>query len=317
MIREFINRIEVAGSYRAFRWSLGSMLKRDRRTLDNFLNYASERIHSELPASTTGSCVEHLCVAPLTEAQMGRLISDWLRDSGSWHASDQIKKLLESGTGGHLHYSQEGEDIWLDRYFAGNHSGFYVDVGAHHPFRFSNTFLLNQKGWRGINIDPVSDSIMAFREFRPQDINLEIAIGRETGRSEFWQFSDSALSTLDPLLARTYISDGHDLRQKKQVPVQALCDVLDQWLPTDTSIDLMSIDAEGRDLDVLKSNNWHRYCPQILVVESMRASSEPSASRMLDEFLYQLGFKLVARFYNSLIFQSMNWSPPPTVNRTA
>ncbi|MFT4801330.1 MAG: hypothetical protein ACI93N_001101, partial [Flavobacteriaceae bacterium] len=41
-----------------------------------------------------------------------------------------------------LSYSQEGEDILLNRIFNPqvNASGFYVDVGAHHPERFSNTF---------------------------------------------------------------------------------------------------------------------------------------------------------------------------------
>ena len=39
-------------------------------------------------------------------------------------------------------YSQEGEDMILRRIFEGHKNGFYIDVGAHHPRRFSNTFFL-------------------------------------------------------------------------------------------------------------------------------------------------------------------------------
>ncbi len=50
-------------------------------------------------------------------------------------------------------WSQEGEDLILYRFFDGKQNGFYVDVGAHHPFRFSNTYRFYRMGWHGINID--------------------------------------------------------------------------------------------------------------------------------------------------------------------
>jgi hypothetical protein len=55
-------------------------------------------------------------------------------------------------------YSQEGEDLIASRLFPNQSTGFYVDIGAHHPTRFSNTYLLYTKGWRGINIDPLPGS---------------------------------------------------------------------------------------------------------------------------------------------------------------
>lgn len=52
-----------------------------------------------------------------------------------------------------LSFSQEGEDMLLDRFFMNQKDGFYVDVGAHHPERFSNTNYYYLRGWRGINIE--------------------------------------------------------------------------------------------------------------------------------------------------------------------
>src|SRR3954469_4320493 len=76
-------------------------------------------------------------------------------------------------------FSQEGEDLLLARMFEHQSEGFYVDVGAHHPQRFSNTHLLHQRGWRGINIDATPGSMAAFRRARPHDVNLEIAIAAD------------------------------------------------------------------------------------------------------------------------------------------
>ena len=74
-------------------------------------------------------------------------------------------------------YSQEGEDLLLRRIFEHQKIGFYVDVGAHHPFRFSNTYLLYKRGWRGINIDAMPGSMRLFRKFRPRDTNIECGVG--------------------------------------------------------------------------------------------------------------------------------------------
>ena len=74
-------------------------------------------------------------------------------------------------------YSQEGEDLLLRRIFEHQKNGFYVDVGAHHPFRFSNTYLLYKCGWRGINIDAMPGSMRLFRRFRARDINIECGVG--------------------------------------------------------------------------------------------------------------------------------------------
>ena len=64
----------------------------------------------------------------------------------------------------------------LDRFLCQRPSGFYVDVGAHHPIRFSNTFRLYRKGWRGLNIDANPGSMKRFHHTRPRDINIEAAV---------------------------------------------------------------------------------------------------------------------------------------------
>src|SRR3954469_14517353 len=103
---------------------------------------------------------------------------------------------------GHVNYAQEGEDQLLLRLVDGRESGFYVDVGAHDPRRFSNTCVFYNKGWRGINIDPNPQVIRKFDCERPGDINLCCGISDSKGEMKYFEISDPALNTFDESLAR-------------------------------------------------------------------------------------------------------------------
>src|SRR5262249_8232028 len=73
-------------------------------------------------------------------------------------------------------YSQEGEDLILDRILDSKRTGFYIDVGCHHPFRFSNSYLFYRRGWQGICVDPLPEAKSSFRRYRPRDTFVETAV---------------------------------------------------------------------------------------------------------------------------------------------
>jgi len=79
--------------------------------------------------------------------------------------------------------------------FASKFDGFYVDVGVHHPMRFSNTFLFYKRGWSGANTDATPGSMKPFRKWRPRDINIEAAIGKERTTMNFFEFADPAMNS--------------------------------------------------------------------------------------------------------------------------
>ena len=97
-------------------------------------------------------------------------------------------------------YSQEGTDMILRRILGNVENGFYVDVGAHHPKRFSNTFYFYKKGLSGINIDAMPGSMKLFKKARPRDINIEAAVSNEKKELTFYVFNELALNTFDSKL---------------------------------------------------------------------------------------------------------------------
>ena len=51
------------------------------------------------------------------------------------------------------HYGEFAEDVLIDRILKSIKNGVYIDVGCYHPIELSNTALLYNKGWNGMNID--------------------------------------------------------------------------------------------------------------------------------------------------------------------
>jgi hypothetical protein len=145
---------------------------------------------------------------------------------------------------GYKQYSQYGEDKELLKLFKGVDSGFYVDVGAHHPSRYSNTHLLFKKGWSGLNIDADPLAIRLFKKARPNDINVETGIGKEKGVLSYYQFSDPAVNSFKEKEAQRWMNkDWITFLGVRSVPVTSLRDVLKTYA-AGKHIDVLTVDAE-------------------------------------------------------------------------
>lgn len=173
-----------------------------------------------------------------------------------------------------MSYSQEGEDILLSSMLVDVRQGFYVDVGAHHPKRFSNTYLFYRRGWSGINIDPTPNCMALFSKMRPRDLNLEIGIAREDVELQLFMFEEGALNTFDPSLAQERQERGWRFLGTRSVRTRPLGAVLHEHCRA--PIQLLNIDAEGLDLEVLQSNDWSAYRPALVCVEALQRDDDPT-----------------------------------------
>ena len=163
-------------------------------------------------------------------------------------------------------YSQLGEDLIIDRLLTYKKRGTYVDIGAYDPDRFSNTKRFYLKGWSGINIEPNVENFNQFVDKRSRDINLNIGIGNTNEKLTFYSFIPDTLSTFSKTEAKLYQKQGFRLLSKKKVPVCKLSDILQKYLEN-TKIDFMSIDTEGFEMEVLKSNDWKKFRPKYICIE--------------------------------------------------
>ena len=204
-----------------------------------------------------------------------------------------------------ISYSQEGEDLLLNRIFEGKEAGFYVDVGAHHPKRFSNTCFFYESGWRGINIEPNTHAIEVFAKQRKRDINLQVGVSQQHGELLYYEFNDSALNTFDKALANEReATTVYKIIGTQKIPVNRLDTLLERYLPVGTTIDFLTVDVEGLDLEVLKSNDWIKYRPHCVLAEALGFAmmTELSEEAPIITFMRDQGYRLFAKTYNSLCF---------------
>ncbi|KKT44004.1 MAG: SAM-dependent methyltransferase [Microgenomates group bacterium GW2011_GWC1_44_37] len=230
-------------------------------------------------------------------------------------------------------YAQSGEDLIACGELGGDRSqkrrggkGFYVDVGAYHPKLFSNTYLFYKKGWRGICVDPNPQMEELYRKARPRDVFVNMGVGgvkenknsrnqelktikgesqrtKEEGRvMEYFMFEDGAANTFSPEQAIINQKVGRKLLGKQMVPLVPLKKILDKYLPRGQKIDLLSVDVEGMDLEVLKSNDWKKYRPRLVICEDLEFDLREWKKSKVVECLDSLGYMLKAITPYSLIF---------------
>lgn len=171
-------------------------------------------------------------------------------------------------------FGQHGEDLILGRALGWRGPGFYVDVGAAHPTTLSVTRLFYERGWRGINIEPLPRMFKALECARPRDINLQMAAGDCAGELLFFEVvapgykwsGKAGLSTFDGEMAQGYRGRGYRVTEFP-VRVVPLDEILEAHAPA--TIDFLKVDVEGHESAVLAGLNLRRFRPRIILVEAV------------------------------------------------
>ena len=162
-------------------------------------------------------------------------------------------------------YGQTSEDALLAKLISSK-KGFYVDIGCGHPIKFSNTYLFYKRGWNGVCVDPIQLNTRLFKLLRRRDIVYNTLVGTMKNEIDFWEFEPYGLSTADPAIAESVlkIKDVRLIKLSKieVTPLSEMVPKIDSQFPT-----ILSIDVEGMDLEVLKSNNWNNFRPHIICIE--------------------------------------------------
>lgn len=201
--------------------------------------------------------------------------------------------------------SQLGEDIGLQHFFESyyrpDYKGIYVDVGAFHPFVYSNTSWMYEKGWHGINIDPSTESIRLFDVFRPDDKNICCAVGVEEGETDFYTYNGSARNTI--------CNDGdmekyESVKEVRKVPVRKLETILKEC--GITKIDVLDVDAEGMDEKIIMDFDFSKYTPTCVLVELLDKGIEGHLKSPLHKKMINSGYILIAFYMITAFYANIN-----------
>ena len=153
-------------------------------------------------------------------------------------------------------------------------------------FDLSNTYLLEKKyDWKGICVEPLPDYHARLIGVRPNSICINKAVFSESNL--FLDFNVADCSLLSGIV--NYIDRHADTIEKgKKIIVETitLYDLLKQN-NAPSFIDYLSLDTEGTEFEILKSNNYDEYNFGIIHLE--HNFIEPKRTQMKD-FLVSKGY---------------------------
>lgn len=164
-------------------------------------------------------------------------------------------------------YAQKFEDVTLWRALRDVETGFYVDVGAWDPDLDSVTRASSERGWRGINVEPLPSRHAVLQAHRPRDVNLLAALGAAPGTTELFDVKANGLSTLDPALAASAAEvHGYGI-MRRTVQVLTLAEVCEAYVAG--PVHFLKVDCEGAERAVLEGADFTRWRPWVLLVEAL------------------------------------------------
>lgn len=182
-------------------------------------------------------------------------------------------------------YAQDGEDLLLDHLIGDQKRGVYVDIGA--ADYYSNTQFFREKGWRGVNVEPHPESYKRICKNRPDDLNMQVGVAESAGIMPFYAVEEHRTrSTFNKVVADN-CGFPYKTINIATLPLHSILSATGVGV-----IDLMSIDTEGHDFQVLKSNNWSRWIPRFIIIEIQPPAGIPL--EQWEPFLLQKGYRFLA-----------------------
>lgn len=177
---------------------------------------------------------------------------------------------------------REEEDLVFS-YLKGIESGIFVEVGANDPEDGSQTLRLENAGWRGLLVEPLSEHAEDLRRLRKAHVE-EVACGPRDRHDTIMEFKVAGVAST---LADEFINYRVEEEEIRPVRVVTLDSLLEKHGLG--RIDFLSLDVEGYELEVLDGLSLDKYRPGFILIEDRVRDLKRH------DYLTAKGYKVVRR----------------------
>lgn len=210
-------------------------------------------------------------------------------------------------------YSQCGEDMIVDFAFAAMRiaTPTYLDIGAHHPTHFSNTYFFYSKGCRGVTVEPDPMLFTELQGVRPGDTHLNVGVGKAAMPTlPFYVMSTRTLSSFSKSEAERYQGTSlHKIEAVIDVPVLTVGEIFELHFPRQAP-DFVSVDVEGLDFEIIQSIDFAKNRPVAICVETLTFSEDRSETKLREiiDYVCERDYIHYADTYiNSIFIDRARW----------
>lgn len=194
-------------------------------------------------------------------------------------------------------FAKSGEDLQLKKLINNNEPGVYLDIGCWDPIKASNSYYFSVRKWKGICIDPNPELKQLYKKFRPNDIFINKGISSNSNYElKYYMLGNdfkSSMNTFDKdFLINNNLLDK--VTKSINVPTTRIDTILSENYSSNERLDFFDIDVEGLDLEVLKTNNWNKYRPKIILIESNLGLQDDMYSD-ITKYLESVNYSLIGK----------------------
>jgi FkbM family methyltransferase len=187
-----------------------------------------------------------------------------------------------------ISYSQHADDYLAWQILGKRTVGFVVEIGAFDGIHLSNSYALENLGWKSLCIEANPKLFAPLKSNRPRSSCISCAVvdSEDLTEVEFMIEEIGVLSGVSIDIAdvkNRYKRRGLEFKRPDKIKVRALTlnNILYSEGIVPSQIDLISIDVEGYELNVLRGLNIDYYNPGLFIVE---ANTEEQANELLSYF---------------------------------
>lgn len=185
-------------------------------------------------------------------------ILKFLAEKTNFNQPKFILKTLDVNT---ISFAQLKQDLFVLSMLNSRTGGFFVEVGAGDGINFSNSYLLEKDySWNGILIEPNKTFYESCLARRKCKVLNRILLDTPVKKVKFYEKEIGEFSHTEGF------GDANASEIKSNYFVETI--KFDEMFRTSgASIDFLSIDTEGSELEILNSINMLKYRPTIICIE--------------------------------------------------
>ena len=119
----------------------------------------------------------------------------------------------------------------------------------------------------------------------------------------YYMFDESALNGFSVDLVNERVNNtSYRLIGTRELQTLTLTEILDEHLGGNQQITFLNVDVEGHDLKILRSNDWNKYQPEVVLLEILSCPIDCLVTNTVYQFLTEKHYKLYAKTVSTAIF---------------